>query len=126
MWVKGQSGNPYGKLPSKLMRDALMIVLNEEQSDGKGNRFKRLRLVADALVKKATEGDVSAIKEIFDRIDGKVPADVKISSNKQIDGLSFEELAHSIAEALLRLRKITDPTEAHNDQEQRPVTWLSQ
>lgn len=36
----------------------------------------RLRGVADALVNKALTGDVSAIKEIADRLDGKVPQGV--------------------------------------------------
>jgi len=34
---------------------------------------KRLRAAADALIEKAIEGDVPAIRELGDRIDGKVP-----------------------------------------------------
>lgn len=34
---------------------------------------ENLRAVADALVTKAKAGDVQAIKEIADRLDGKVP-----------------------------------------------------
>jgi hypothetical protein len=33
----------------------------------------RLQLVAGALVNAAIKGDVDAAKEIFDRIDGKLP-----------------------------------------------------
>ena len=33
--------------------------------------YKRIHKVAEALFKKAEEGDVSAIKELGDRIDGK-------------------------------------------------------
>jgi hypothetical protein len=36
------------------------------QSDG-----KRLRTIAEALLNKAAEGDISAIKELGDRLDGK-------------------------------------------------------
>lgn len=32
-----------------------------------------LRRIADALIEKAAAGDVPAIKEVADRIDGKVP-----------------------------------------------------
>lgn len=38
-----------------------------------GTDKTKLRAVADALVAKAMSGDVQAIKEIADRLDGKVP-----------------------------------------------------
>lgn len=65
-----------GVKPDKLMRDALSIELHREQEvevNGKKVKIKRLRLVASALVNKAIEGDTPAIKEINDRMDGKVP-----------------------------------------------------
>jgi hypothetical protein len=67
---KGQSGNPKGGKPDKLMRDALRISLLREAE--KGSKTKRLQQVADALVDAAIGGDVQAIKEINDRMDGKV------------------------------------------------------
>ena len=65
-----------GAKPDKIMRDALSIELHREQEadiDGQKQKVKRYRLVADALVKKAIDGDTAAIKEIHDRMDGKVP-----------------------------------------------------
>lgn len=38
-----------------------------------GSDKTKLRVVADALVDKAMSGDVQAIKEVADRLDGKVP-----------------------------------------------------
>lgn len=41
-----------------------------------GTDKTKLRAVADALVDKAMSGDVAAIKEVADRLDGKVPQGV--------------------------------------------------
>lgn len=38
-----------------------------------GSDITKLRAVADALVAKAIGGDVAAIKEVAERLDGKVP-----------------------------------------------------
>ena len=70
-WKPGQSGNEGGAKRDKFMRDALIIALKREAE--KDSKTKRLQTVAEALVHKAMEGDVPAIKEIFDRVDGKVP-----------------------------------------------------
>ncbi len=46
-----------------------MAVMREEEIDGK--KVKRLRIVADKIVELAMAGDMSAAKEIGDRLDGK-------------------------------------------------------
>lgn len=59
-----------GRPPSeKTFANMLRIAISEAHEKG----GTRLRAVADALVEKALTGDVSAIREIGDRIDGKVP-----------------------------------------------------
>jgi len=50
----------------KPFRDALRLAINEADGD-----VRRLRRVADALIAKAMSGDVQAIKELGDRLDGK-------------------------------------------------------
>jgi hypothetical protein len=74
-WAKGQSGNPDGRPAEKPMRDALELELAQEQDatdfDGEVRKFRRLRLVARALVNKAIEGDVASIRDVIDRMDGK-------------------------------------------------------
>jgi hypothetical protein len=57
-----------GKKPREFA-DMLRLAIKEAQAEG-GNK---LRAVADALVTKAISGDVAAIKEVADRLDGKVP-----------------------------------------------------
>lgn len=53
----------------KTFANMLRIAISEAHDEG----GTRLRAVADALVKKAMEGDVPAVREIADRLDGKVP-----------------------------------------------------
>jgi Recombination endonuclease VII len=53
------------------MRDALGAELARASEDGEGNKADVLQLIARKLATKALEGDLGAIKEIFDRIDGK-------------------------------------------------------
>ena len=66
-WFKpGQSGNPAGRPKSKPFRDALNEAIKEQG----------LLPAAQALVAKANSGDVAALKELADRIDGKVPTPV--------------------------------------------------
>lgn len=58
-----------GRPPSeKTFANMLRIAIKEAHGEG-GNK---LRAVADALVTKAITGDVPAIREIADRLDGKV------------------------------------------------------
>ncbi|MCY1741167.1 hypothetical protein [Ensifer sp. SL37] len=50
----------------------LNIAIKEATESG----GTKLRAVADALIEKAISGDVAAIKEVADRLDGKVPQGV--------------------------------------------------
>jgi hypothetical protein len=66
----GLSGNPNGRPKAeKSFANMLRIAIKEAHDEGRD----KLRAIADALVSKAVEGDVPAIKEIADRLDGKVP-----------------------------------------------------
>jgi len=66
-FVKGQSGNPHGRRVEKVWRDAVFKAVNERAEDGQ----KYLNRIAQRLVLVADQGDVPAIKEIADRLDGK-------------------------------------------------------
>ena len=57
--------------PAQLMREALLLSLQREQ----GKRLKsrrRLQMVADALVDAAIKGEMAALREVFQRVDGKI------------------------------------------------------
>ena len=58
--------NPRGQQRDKPFRDALRMEIAAA-----GDDRKALRDVAKALIDKAKEGDVTAIRELGDRLDGK-------------------------------------------------------
>jgi len=60
-----------GSRKRNIMTEALMKALHEEALDADGKKTKKLALIATKLADKATEGDTQAIKEIFDRTEGK-------------------------------------------------------
>lgn len=65
-FVKGQSGNVNGGASQREWRNAIRMALS-----AKGDWRLNLRKVADVLIDSAMEGDLQAIKEIGDRLDGK-------------------------------------------------------
>ena len=71
-WVKGQSGNPLGRRQEKPFRDALRIEIAAAGGD-----LKKLREIAKRLISIACEAEdhiaIQAIKELADRLDGRVP-----------------------------------------------------
>lgn len=73
-WKPGQSGNPSGRPKVKPLRDAInrLLAANPEQADR----------IAAALLGKAELGDVAAIREYADRMDGKVPQGIENEGSK--------------------------------------------
>ena len=60
------AGRPKGE---KSFAAMLHIAIKEATKDNKSKT--RLRTIADKLVEKAEQGEIQAIREIADRIDGK-------------------------------------------------------
>lgn len=80
-----QPGNSYGRgrpRAGKSLSDALRVALREKLPDGR----TRLRAIADAVTARAVEGDIAAIREIFNRLEGPVSAmqDVDLSGRREI------------------------------------------
>lgn len=59
-----------GRPPKEKSFANMLNIAIKEAVEGK--EHTKLRAVADALVDKAMAGDVQAIKEVADRLDGKV------------------------------------------------------
>lgn len=62
-----------GPKSDKLWAQAVRMAAMREMEDPNtpGEKVKRLNIIADNLVRMAAEGDVQAIKEVGDRLDGK-------------------------------------------------------
>jgi len=59
-----------GAKPDKLWRDALMRAVHRLNRDG---TTKRLEALADKCVEMALAGNIEAMKEIGNRLDGRAP-----------------------------------------------------
>ena len=71
----------------KEWRDAIRKAVHELRavSDGdSGKKLKALRLIAEKVVSKAMDGDLGAIKEIADRLDGKATQAIDLGVSVQI------------------------------------------
>lgn len=56
----------------RVIAQQITAALNEAADEGP----TKLRMVVNALIKRAMDGDVQAINAIMDRVDGKVPQPV--------------------------------------------------
>lgn len=89
------AGNANSGRKDKLWRDALMVAVKRSDTEGR----VMLAKIAQKVVEAACEGDMQAIKEIGDRIDGKAPQslDVTTRHEQSISELSDAELAAIIS-----------------------------
>jgi len=69
-WQPGQSGNPEGGRIKKRYREAIARALALMDKDDPGKTEVQ---IAAAHVGRALSGDMAAIKEFADRVEGKVP-----------------------------------------------------
>ncbi len=80
---------PKGATTGKEWRDAIRLAVHELRDDPEGGaKSKVLRQLARRLVEKALAGDMAALKEIGDRLDGR-PAQGLELGGKDGNDLSF-------------------------------------
>ncbi len=80
-WRKGQSGNPKGR-PRKA--DCLTSLLKEEieKVDPKDKHKRTFReLIVIATMRLAMKGNAAALREVWDRMDGKVKDAVEMTGS---------------------------------------------
>ncbi len=109
-WKPGESGNPGGRSRTKPLTEELQRLLDSEAPNAKGQTW--VAVIAEALVKKARKGDVRAIAELANRIEGKarqsVEADVNVTQEiierlqagrrRVLEHMTTEEIEQKIGE----------------------------
>ena len=83
----GQSGNPNGR-PKRDWTVAGLIEQAMEQEDETGVPYKKA--VYEKLVKMAKDGDIQAVKEVNQRLDGMPKQSTDITTNGE--SLNFQHL----------------------------------
>ena len=71
-----------GAAADRLMRAALIVELQQDGEAPDGERIAKIRLVARRLIDKAVDGEAAAIKEIFDRIDGRAGTAAEVAPRR--------------------------------------------
>lgn len=72
---KGVSGNPAGSKQRRILRDALMcrLLWDADYVPRKSELRTAAHMMVENLVQRALQGDTKAIREIYDRLEGKAP-----------------------------------------------------
>jgi hypothetical protein len=83
----GQSGNPKGRPPTR----GLLVHLRKQLEDAtKG--LPAEELIAKKLVELAKAGDLAAIRECFDRVEGRPKQSVDLDVKERFPGRSIAEV----------------------------------
>jgi len=90
-WPKGVSGNPGGRPKMKPVTEELERLLQQEAPEKNGQTWAAL--IAEALVRRAANGDVQAIAEVANRLEGRPAQAVSLDVNP------LDNLAERIAVA---------------------------
>ena len=79
----GQSGNPGGRPKgAKIWQDALRRAIKRRETDDP----LALERLADKLINMAADGDIQALRELADRLDGKPKQQTEITGGEDADG----------------------------------------
>jgi hypothetical protein len=90
VFKKGQSGNPAGHRKGEPQITPWLRRLLLETQDGK----TRAEHVASRIIQLAQDGDVKAIAILLERIDGKVPDQVDLTTDGQAFSFTIQR-AHA-------------------------------
>lgn len=96
---KGESGNPNGRPKGARSLSTILRAMLEEEIeitvDGKKEKKQFQDVIIRKLIKKANDGDLRAIQEIFNRIEGKPQDKIDLTT-------MGEKLTHPVQEVIVR------------------------
>ena len=98
-WKPGQSGNPRGRPKERPIAAELKKLAAEQikvSAGGKDIEGSRLELLARVAWGKAMKGDFRFVKELLERIDGKVIEQIDLTADvnvQDLPGLTEKDLA---------------------------------
>ncbi len=109
----GQSGNPKGKEPGPSMKTVLQSILDlgvkasDPLDGGKERDMSVQEKIVLNLAFRAMHFDVKAIKEVFDRIDGKAPQHIELGGGVDLkgNGITKEDLNKEFGELAKEISK---------------------
>ncbi len=87
-YLPGVSGNPAGRGSAPSLVAALRAELGEREDGGR----PAMRAIAARLVEMALAGDIRAIREVLDRVDGKAVQSLSLSAEGpyELKPITFE------------------------------------
>lgn len=92
----GQSGLPGGRNNprNRMLTDALIVRLLHEEGVEAGPKQLRtnLQVIVEKLVDMARNGDAYAIKECWDRVEGKALQTLDVTKVSELDDITLERL----------------------------------
>jgi ribosomal protein L17 len=81
-WKPGQSGNPAGRPKSLTLSEAYRRELAKvDPHDALKRTFAEV--LAEQMIVKASKGDVAALKEIADRVEGKAKQTITLTTDRR-------------------------------------------
>ena len=94
-----------GSKPDKIIRDALILELNRMTDGDNGPKVKKVNKIVAKLVACGMDGKIDAIKEIFDRVEGKASQSIGIGQAEDLQPLQADIRPALTREQWLALHK---------------------
>lgn len=89
----GQSGNPAGRPKYTTVSEAIREQLKTLDKNG---AYTLAEQIADALIQQCLKGNVKAIKELIDRMEGKARQPIEIVRERQTAEIAIQQLMDRI------------------------------